>query len=80
MTPLNPAQLPCRLFRNTVVRLNWVMENTIESHLVRIKGHLATGREVLRSLRKDELIPYDVPDVTPDLTITESAPPQDADP
>jgi hypothetical protein len=55
------------------------MEKTIEAHLSRIKNHLATGRDVLRSLRADELTTYDVPDVTSDRTVLHLPPPRDTD-
>jgi hypothetical protein len=55
------------------------MEDTLESHLRRIQQRLADGRNVLRSLRQDELRVYDIPDVVLDRTFTDSLPPQDTD-
>jgi hypothetical protein len=55
------------------------MENTLEAHLSRIQDHLAIGRNVLRSLRTNDLRAYDVPDVIPDRTVTQFRPPEDTD-
>jgi hypothetical protein len=55
------------------------MEKTLEDHLSRIKGHIATGHEVLRKLRNTELATYDIPDVTPDRSVLLADPPQDND-
>ena len=56
------------------------MEKSFEAHLTRIQGHLATGRDVLRSLHGDNLTTYDMPDVVPDRTVvTQSHPPLDTD-
>lgn len=56
------------------------MEKTVEDHLARIQGHLATGRNVLRSLHEDNLTTYDIPDVVSDRTfVSQSHPPEDTD-
>ena len=67
------------LCQKIVVRTNWAMEKTVAAHLSRIQGHLDTGRKLLRSLRTDELTAYDIPNVVPDLTVTQSQPPLDTD-
>jgi hypothetical protein len=66
-------------YQHTVVRTNWAMEKTIEAHLSRIKDHLATGRDVLRSLQESELTTYSIPDVTSDRTVLHLHPPRDTD-
>jgi hypothetical protein len=62
-----------------LIRTNWVMDKSIEGHLARIQQHLATGRNVLRSLKEGELRTYDIPDVTPDRSVLELEPPRDDD-
>jgi len=48
------------------------MEKTVETHLSRIQRHLATGRNILRSPRTDELMAYDIPDVVLDRNFTQT--------
>lgn len=55
------------------------MEKTIQGHLDRVRNHLATGRDILRSLRESDLKAYDVPDVTVDRAILRLNPPEDQD-
>jgi hypothetical protein len=71
--------LGAHMRRGDFVRTNWAMETTVAAHLSRIQGHLDTGRRVLRSLRSDELQAYDIPDVVPDRTVTQTPSPLDAD-
>ena len=62
-----------------VVRTGWVMEQTIQAHLNRVRDHLLNGRNVLRSLHESDLKPYDVPDVTVDLSVLHRQLPEDND-
>jgi len=66
--------------RTDFLKIHWAMEYSIETHLSRIKHHLATGRAVLHSLHTQELKTYAVPDVAPDFTITQLPPPRATDP
>jgi len=65
--------------RGDFVRAGWVMEKTIQDHLDRVRSRLATGRNLLRSLRESDIQPYQVPDVTADQSLLHTNPPEDHD-
>jgi len=71
--------LGAHMRRGDFNRINWVMEQSIQAHLSRIQNNLAKGRTLLRSLKADDLTTYNIPDITPDLTVTQSQPPQNGD-
>jgi len=62
-----------------VVRLNWAMEYDFRAHLARIKRHLDEGRRILESIHGGSVNTYDVPDATPDLSVTYLDPPLPGD-
>ncbi|KAG8903164.1 hypothetical protein FRB99_003665 [Tulasnella sp. 403] len=66
--------------RGDFVREGWVMEKTIEDHLSRIKNRLDTGRDILTKIvETQDVQPFDVPDVKPDLTQLTLQPPAPGD-
>jgi hypothetical protein len=75
----NRIQRRAGAYIGVVIRVGLVMEPTLEQHVARIQRRLADGRRLLRSLREDQFSVYDIPDVVPDLTFTNSSPPLDTD-
>ncbi|KAG1735593.1 uncharacterized protein EDB91DRAFT_1056235 [Suillus paluster] len=47
--------------RGDFARLNWVMEQSFEAHLARVKSHLRDGRDILHSVHRGPLLAYKVP-------------------
>lgn len=58
----------------------WVLEPTIDAHLQRIQGHLAEGRELLRTLHSGTVRAYDIPEFVANVNLTRLLPPLDDDP
>jgi len=65
--------------RGDFIRAGWVMEQSIEDHLERVRNHLLAGRATLRSIRESDAKTYDVPDVTVDRSIFHRHIPEDND-
>ncbi|PBK95438.1 hypothetical protein ARMGADRAFT_926365 [Armillaria gallica] len=64
--------------RGDFIRYNFVMENTPERHIDRVKQHLTNGRRLIESLheRQEALETYDMPDTLgPDYGIYTRGPP-----
>lgn len=70
-TDAGPQYLP-------VVRLGWAMSGSPETHVQRVKEHLADGRRLLTSL--GELQAYDIPEAHRDLKQNSTQPPAEDDP
>jgi len=81
MLALNDGRMwmAAHMRRGDFVRAGWVMEQSIQAHLGRVRNHLLAGRNVLRSLREPEMKAYDVPDVTVDLSVLHRHLPGDND-
>ncbi|KAK0225511.1 hypothetical protein IW262DRAFT_1266724 [Armillaria fumosa] len=64
--------------RGDFIRYNFVMENTPEKHIDRVKQHLTNGRRLIKSLheRQEALETYDMPDkLGPDYGMYSRGPP-----
>ncbi|KAK0195014.1 hypothetical protein F5146DRAFT_922886 [Armillaria mellea] len=64
--------------RGDFIRYNFVMENTPEKHIDRVKQHLTNGRRLIKSLheRQEALETYDMPDTQgPDYGVYSRGPP-----
>ncbi|EUC66781.1 O-FucT domain protein, partial [Rhizoctonia solani AG-3 Rhs1AP] len=66
--------------RGDFVDHGWVMENSIENHLGRIKQRLSNGRKVLHEIYDSKQIQiYEVPNVEPEQEVFHRPPPRDGD-
>ncbi|KDN50150.1 hypothetical protein RSAG8_01486, partial [Rhizoctonia solani AG-8 WAC10335] len=66
--------------RGDFVDHGWVMENSIEAHLGRIKQRLSNGRTVLQEIYDSKKIEiYEVPNVEPEQDVFTRTPPREGD-
>ncbi|KEP48068.1 O-FucT domain protein [Rhizoctonia solani 123E] len=66
--------------RGDFVDYGWVMENSIENHLGRIKQRLSNGRKVLHEIYDSKQIQiYEVPNVEPEQEVFHRPPPREGD-
>ena len=63
-----------------VVNVDWAMEKTFEAHFDRIRGHLSTGRDVLRGLEGGPFEAYAIPERTINENLTHLHAPYEGDP
>ena len=62
-----------RRVHKPVIRAGWVMENTPQAHMRRVKNRLETGHSILNQL--GNLTTYDIENVEPDMEQTTLSPP-----
>ena len=60
---------------SAVAGVGWLMENTPEAHLKRVRHHIKAGRAVLEDMQEGNITTYDIGDVEPDLEQTTLPPP-----
>ncbi|KAF7981557.1 hypothetical protein HWV62_33165 [Athelia sp. TMB] len=66
--------------RGDFVNVNWAMEKTFEAHFDRIRGHLSTGRSVLRGLQGGPFEAYAIPEGTVNENLSQLHAPYEGDP
>ncbi|KAI0031155.1 hypothetical protein K488DRAFT_52672 [Vararia minispora EC-137] len=66
--------------RGDFVRNGWAMEKDPKIHVERVKDRLASGRQVLESLKQKRLVPYDIPGMRVSREFVERDAPWSTDP